>query len=227
MDRGVLKRPPSESHLLAATAVTLEKKLASDRVSDTVALRARTFLGNPTSAERNASEIINTGSGLKERMNAYMAAASGNKSPPIGLDIKERMRAYQDAIKSSSSPARSQQTVQVDSPKVAQIAKVFTETSPSQSIAESKTSESPCSGPSLKERLMAYQGAANTKTPPKAFAETVPLDSISYETEAPTTAEEYVQEAFGFSEKQGYEAPVTQQEVLVMESKQDEAEDEW
>ena len=171
----MLKRPPSESHLLASAAVSLERALTTDRVSDRIARAVETYLG-VTAAEKEAeaSKEIPGGMSVKERMEAYMRAVRDTSTPPrapgMGPGIRERMRAYQEAAK--SSPLVTKAEVEASIPVTLATSSADMESPSSiqdrmqayQEAATSKTSprSPPSGGSSLMERLAAYQESASS-----------------------------------------------------------------
>jgi len=173
LDRGVLKRPPGESTIIAGTAVALEKALASDRVSDTIAQRVRAYVGNASGERASGAKDVEIGTSVKDRMSAYMnAVKESNNSPKsaqMGEGIKERMRAYQDAAKASPTASTSSpNALKIDSPAMeGDIALETTMSSPK--MVESKVTDSPPkSAGSVKDRMNAYQEAAAGKVTPKS-----------------------------------------------------------
>jgi len=180
LERGILKRPTSESNVLAGTAVALEKALASDRVSAKIAEKVKAYVGSTNGKSASESKQPDqVGSGVKERMNAYLAAVresnASAKPVPMGEGIKERMRAYQDATKASQSPKIPSQTLVVQSPAIEVQSPTIKIESPRESKAvespRSPSTEQPIDSPrstgSLKDRVNAYQEAASSKSSPK------------------------------------------------------------
>jgi hypothetical protein len=160
LDRRVLKRPPSESKIIAAAAVSLERAFTTDRVNDRIATTFQAFAGVSQTEVTETSGEPSGGISLKDRTQAYMKAvreANATRSPATP-GIMERMRAYQDAAKSSTSSSN------------------FKSVSPTKSTAglafrdsendESKTMDSPKM--SLKERMQVYQEATSSKSSPRS-----------------------------------------------------------
>jgi hypothetical protein len=160
LDRGVLKRPPSESNIIAGAAVALEKAIITDKMSAGIAQKLRQYV-DQTSANSSSSNIkLDTGLGIRERMNAYREAIEKSNASPkpasIGDSLKERMQAYQNATKGSP----------IEKTPIDIFAPEPTTESPT-AVTETKSEDSPTAG-SLKDRLSAYQDAVNSKSPPKS-----------------------------------------------------------
>jgi hypothetical protein len=171
LDRGVLKRPTSESNLIAGTAVVLEKALVSDRVHGKIAERATQYVTQASSSKSPSEKTLDTGGlSLKARMEAYkLAASSGGsqKEISVGAGIKERLAAYTAAAQGSpkDSPKAFEmprETIALDSPMSLTETKVD---SPKPFLDSPKAVDSPSS---LKDRLSAYQEAATGKSSPKS-----------------------------------------------------------
>jgi hypothetical protein len=170
LDRGVLKRPTTESNVIAGVAVVLEKALVSDKVSEKIAERVRAYVGNVSGDKSSGPKDVEIGSTLKDRMSAYMTAVkesnSSPKSPSLGEGIKERMKAYEDATKSSPKLEKSPVIInKVESPKITEAIDLAPPTS---ITIDSPTSGTESPKASLKERMNAYQEAVQGKSSPKS-----------------------------------------------------------
>ena len=148
LNKGILKRPPTESQLLAAPAVTLEKALTHDRISDRLLTTIQAYVSVTQTTTEKDKEISSPGGlSVKERMEAYMKAVREANSTPrqnnLGLGIRSRVMAYEQGSKSSSS-----------------LIEAKTAESPTASSSQSKSPV--IEGLSLKERLAAYQETASS-----------------------------------------------------------------
>jgi hypothetical protein len=167
LEKGVLKRPPTESKSIAAPAVALEKALNLERVGERIAQSINVYVnvasqGSPSKADSDAP----AGPSLKERMQTYMTAARESsgapKTPSIGPGIRERMRAYKEATISKTPAKEEVESKMVDSPTSIKDRMQTFEQEPTQS--KSSSPRSPVvGGPSLKERMAAYQENATKK----------------------------------------------------------------